>query len=219
MSKLIDLTGEVFGRLTVIERMPAVKTTKGQRTRWLCECSCGNEIIVDAYSLRSGHTKSCGCWRSEMATEAAIKRSKTHGQSKTRLFKVWSSMKSRCYFQNSPFFAIYGGRGIVVCEEWRNSFEVFRDWALANGYDENAPFGKCTIERIDVNKNYCPENCKWVTMKEQDNNKRNTKFLTLNGRTQSAAMWADEYGIKRTTLYERLKRGWSDAEAITRPVQ
>ena len=218
MSQAIDLTGNVFGRLTVVERMPTVHTVKGQRTRWLCKCSCGKAKIVDAYALRSGHTQSCGCLHSEVAATITGTRSKTHGETNTRLFRLWVSIKGRCYNRNSPSYNHYGGRGVGMCDEWKNSFLKFKEWAVYSGYDEKAPFGICTIERIDVNGNYCPENCKWATMKEQDNNKRNSLFLTFNGKTQTAAMWADEIGINRGTFYSRLKSGWSVEDAIMRPV-
>ena len=217
MSRLIDLSGKTFGRLTVVKQLPTVYTARGSRTRWLCKCSCGNELEVDAYSLRSGHTQSCGCLQSEIAAKRIAERTKTHGQSKSKLFKIWMSMRNRCSYPNTRYYKDYGGRGIRVCDEWENSFESFRKWALQTGYDENAPKGQYTIERINVDGNYCPENCKWATTKEQANNKRNTLYLTFNGITQSAAMWADEYGLKHTTLYERLRKGWSIEDAITRP--
>ena len=172
MGKLVDLTGQKFGRLTVIER--AGKTAHGEHAKWLCRCECGNVITAASNNLRSGNTTSCGCFQSEIASKMGMA-NKTHGKSRTRLHKVWAGMIARCYDPGKPYYKHYGGRGITVCDEWRNDFQAFHDWAMANGYDPNAPFGKCTIDRIDVDGNYCPENCRWVSMKVQSSNRRNSK--------------------------------------------
>lgn len=172
MGKLIDLTGQKFGRLTVIERDG--KTVRGEHARWLCQCECGKTTITLGRNLREGKTKSCGCIQAEHASRMGKTRKK-HGQSRTRLHKVWCGMINRCYTPSAPYYKYYGGRGITVCEEWRKDFENFRNWALKSGYDPDAPHGKCTIDRIDVNGNYCPENCRWVDMKVQVANRRETK--------------------------------------------
>ena len=157
--KLVDITGQKFGRLTVIRRSETVN----KHTMWLCVCDCGNEIIADAYNIKTGHTSSCGCIQRERTAEANC----THGMRKTRLYRIWGCMKNRCYQKSYHGFKHYGGRGITVCDEWRNSFEAFYEWAMANGYAEHL-----TIDRIDVNGNYCPDNCKWATMADQNKNKR-----------------------------------------------
>nr|DAH22871.1 MAG TPA: hypothetical protein [Caudoviricetes sp.] len=159
MPPLADLTGRIFGRLVVVERSGTVN----KHTMWLCRCDCGSEIIADAYNLRAGHTESCGCLQRERTGNA----NRTHGMTDSRLYTIWQSMKNRCYRKSYHAFHHYGGRGIRICEEWLCSFESFYDWAISHGYNDTL-----SIDRIDVNGNYCPANCRWATMKEQNMNKR-----------------------------------------------
>ena len=165
MQKVKDITGQRFGRLTVIRRSG---TCNGRNATWLCVCDCGKERVVKGTSLRSGHTVSCGCFHSQLMAEKMT----THTQSRSRLYGVWNSMRSRCYRPADKHFHHYGGRGITVCNEWLNNFQAFYDWAMSNGYDENAPRGQCTIDRIDNDKGYSPDNCRWITIQEQQFNKR-----------------------------------------------
>ncbi|MDO4307225.1 MAG: AP2 domain-containing protein [Eubacteriales bacterium] len=165
MGRCIDLTGERFGRLTVLSKYG---TTKDRQIVWLCKCDCGREIIVKSGNLKSGHTRSCGCFMKDRISETQA----IHRQSHKRLYNVWTSMKARCYNPNSQFYKHYGGRGIVICEEWKENYQAFHDWAMKSGYDSEAPFGKCTIDRIDVDGPYAPWNCRWVDMKVQRHNRR-----------------------------------------------
>ena len=165
-----SLIGEKFGRLTVLEYSHA---NTHREPFWVCRCDCGTIKTVIGASLKNGHTQSCGCFR----REEAIKRATKHGMNYTRIHIVWTAMKERCENPNHKHYKHYGGRGITVCDEWRKDFVAFKDWAYANGYDENAPKGQCTLDRIDVNKNYSPDNCRWVSMAEQAKNKRKKSNL------------------------------------------
>lgn len=163
-----DITGQRFGRLVVIER---AGSNKSKRATWKCQCDCGSITIVVGYSLERGNTKSCGCLHGELLG----KRNAKHGKTHSRLYGVWLGMKERCYNPNSNRYQNYGDRGIKLCDNWRDNFQAFYDWAMANGYDENAPYGQCTIDRIDVNGDYCPNNCRWVDLKAQRNNRTDSR--------------------------------------------
>lgn len=162
-----DLTGQTFGSLTVI----GIKTTKQGSAKCTCVCECGNTIDVYAsLLLKKDGQRSCGC--KNPSREAAKKPRRRSLASKTRLYNVWLGMKKRCYNPKHVSYKNYGGRGIAICSEWVDDFPAFRQWAIDNGYDESAPFGMCTIDRIDVDGDYSPDNCRWVSMKEQSKNKR-----------------------------------------------
>lgn len=163
MGKTKDLTGKKFGKLSVVEMCG--KSKAGQ-SLWLCVCDCGNKTTVQYGNLTSGYTKSCGCLRG---------RPKQTGMSHTRIYHIWYGMKQRCYNPKSPKYKNWGGRGITLCDEWKDDFFAFRDWAIANGYREDL-----TIDRINVNGNYEPSNCRWATLQEQGSNKRTPLEIFLS---------------------------------------
>lgn len=202
MTKLIDLTGKKFGNLVVIKR--AEDGPYG--VRWLCLCDCGNEVIKYGSLLRRGSTTSCGCFGKERQREAVTR----HGLTHTPIYRAWDAMKRRCQNPSTKFYEEYGGRGISVCDEWQE-FEPFRDWAFENGYSEDL-----SIDRIDNNGNYCPENCRWTDMHTQSRNKRNNVWITFNGKTMIMSDWANEIGITPYALWNRLKNH-SIEEALTMP--
>lgn len=205
MFEMVDLTGNVYGKLTVISKE---KKKRGHKPTWLCKCECGNMVSVTGSNLQTGHTGSCGCSRKENPSQLK------HGLSRTRIYRIWSLMKDRCNNPNSPAFANYGGRGIKVCDEWNGSVEAFNQWALENGYTDDM-----TIERIDVDMGYMPSNCKWIPRPEQNNNTRASRYIEYDGRTQSLASWCKEYGMPYKTVHARINRcGWDFERAITTPV-
>lgn len=200
------MAGERFNYLTVIGVDESKPIGNGKPMFWLCECDCGNRVSVRAYDVRSGNTKSCGCFKRRKAKELPT----THGESKTKLYGVWNAMMARCYNPNVDRYPRYGARGIKVCDEWLHNYVAFRDWALSNGYTDGL-----TIDRIDVNGNYCPENCRWVTKADQMKNTSTNRFLTYNGETHTLSDWARIAGISAPTLNKRLKRGWSLEKTLT----
>lgn len=204
-----DLTGQRFGKIVVLSR-----TEDKDRPRWNCLCDCGNKIVLPTEALRGG-TKSCGCYRREWASTIEVKHGGCRRGNRDRLYSVWNMMKQRCNNPNNKFYQNYGGRGISVCREWLESYDAFRDWAVGNGYDPTAKHGNCTIDRIDNNGNYCPENCRFVSMKEQSRNTRSNHLITFNGKTQPLKSWGEETGIYYLTIYKRLKSGWIVEEALT----
>lgn len=197
-----DLTNMRFGRLRVIER-----TTNSPcgTVRWLCECDCGAITKPSGQSLKSGITKSCGCMHKEIIARNSTK----HGDSKTRLYKLWTGLISRCYNKQNASYLRYGGRNIAVCDEWLYDYLAFRTWAVKHGYRNNL-----TIDRINNDGNYSPDNCRWANHVTQNNNTNRNRRLTYDGRTQTLAQWAAEYGVPYNRLYTRIYRGWDIERAL-----
>lgn len=203
MSKFQDLSGQKFGKLTAISRAKS----KGKRTMWNCVCECGNKKVIEAYSLKSGNTQSCGC------IEKLKPNAQKHGMHGTRLYNIWSGMKSRCYCKTSSRYKYYGERGIKVCDEWLHDFQAFYDWAMANGYDDTL-----TIDRIDVNGNYEPDNCRWSTEQEQCNNRTTNRMIGYKGETYTLSQLSELCGVPYFTLRSRLDSGWSVEKALSTPI-
>lgn len=168
-----NLTGKRFGKLVALE---PTKERRNSRIVWKCLCDCGNYTTATSNDLLNGHTKSCGCRKKEIIAERLNKQA-THQKSNTRLYRVWCGMRARCYIPSHTHYKDYGGRGITICDEWHD-FENFYKWAMEAGYDENAPRGQCTIDRINVEGNYEPSNCRWADAITQANNKRKKKDTT-----------------------------------------
>jgi hypothetical protein len=209
-----DLIGKKFAQLTVLS---IDHIDKWDTAHYLCQCDCGKKTIVGGNKLKIGHTRSCGCLKREAALKgsiAAVEVTATHRSSHSHLYGVWKQMRARCYRKATRFYNNYGGRGITVCDEWRYSFEAFRDWAIANGYKDSEGL---SIDRIDVNGNYEPANCRWVTMKVQARNTRQNRLVTIGGETKCISEWAEIYNIKNTTIYGRINKGWDVIQAIITP--
>lgn len=205
MPKLIDLTGQRFGRLTVINRETDGFCSGKKVSRWLCICDCGKSKIVDGAALRKGLTKSCGCNSHKFEKKHGFL---NHNKPKERIYKIWCGMRSRCNNKNNPSYNYYGRRGISVCSEW-DDYAKFRRWSIENGYMDGL-----SIDRIDANGNYCPENCRWATCKEQQNNKRNNVTLIYNGSAITVSELAKITGNTYSCVSHRIKRGWSVEEII-----
>ncbi len=200
-----DRTGEKYGRLTVIQYL---YTDKRRKAVWLCECECGNYIEVTSEKLATGNTKSCGCLHRDTSREKAIKlialhtRYKDHNEK--RIAQTFNQMKHRCYNKKCKAYKNYGERGIKICEEWLNDFYLFYKWSIENGYKE-----ELSIDRIDVNGNYEPSNCRWITNIQQQNNKRNNKYIEFNGEKHTYAEWGRILNIPAATISDRVKRGYT----------
>ena len=218
MSEFQDLTGKRKGRLTAIKEVDRPDGVKN-RHYWLVRCDCGNECIMKSSDFNRKTTVSCGCYQRENASKRAYEQHLIHGKSGTRLYTLWAAMIRRCENDKCKEYPLYGGRGVSVCKEWRSNYPAFEKWMIENGYDETAPRGKCTIDRIDVNGNYEPSNCRITTQKEQSANKRNNRLITYNGQTKTMSDWATEYGLRVGTLYDRLSYGWPIEDCLKRPLR
>ena len=205
MIKRKVVAGERFGRLVVTDILPP----KGGHILLRCRCDCGVECVKRKDHVVNGRTKSCGCYNKEVARE----NNTTHGQSKKMPYHSWLNMKARCENKKHIEYERYGARGIKVCDRWRSSFEEF--WKdMGATYQDGL-----SIDRIDVNGDYCPENCRWATAQEQANNKRTTFYVTLNGETHSLADWCRKNSLNYGTVHARIKAGWLMDVALSTPIR
>lgn len=198
--KYNDISNEQFGYWTVLEY---AGSNEKKEAMWKCRCKCGTIRIIPGKNLRTKRSRSCGCMQREVARESRIQSNKErakHGYRKTRLYNIWSGMKQRCLNPNDPGYKDYGSRGITICDEWKE-FPKFKDWALNNGYADNL-----SIDRIEVDKGYSPDNCRWATPKTQNNNKRNNVMIEYKGKCQTVQQWSDETGIPYATILKRFRK-------------
>lgn len=200
---MVRYEGRKSGRLTVLK-----KEGTANHKILICKCECGNIAKVSYQHFMTGHTKSCGCLRTEMVSAGTHT---THGECYSRLNSIWRSMRTRCRNVLKEYNKYWAGRGIKVCDEWED-YSVFAAWAKSNGYQEGL-----SIDRIDVNGDYCPENCRWVTNAEQQRNKQNTIYYTLNGITKPLIEWCEDYGVKFNTVRKRMTKGYSGEKLFTKP--
>ena len=208
MVKARDITGLKFGRLTAIALHHIKEDTTCKRHFWAFKCDCGKECIIAKHAVTSSHTQSCGCLHKEITSQ----KNGTHHLANTSIYNVYLTIKARCFNSSNKSFKDYGGRGITVCDEWKNDFKAFYDWAMANGYKEGL-----SIDRIDVNGNYEPDNCRWSNRKVQARNKRNNHLIEFHNEIKCLMEWCEIYKINRKTVKNRLERGWKLGEALTIP--
>lgn len=201
MGELKDIRGQRFGRLTVLEEDGR---DKHGNVMWKCKCECGNTTCVSTSSLKNGHTRSCGCLMRERIGNMRRK----DGRSSKHLYHLYYSVKQRCYNPKDTNYKYYGGRGIAVCEEWQ-TWEAFEEWAMSHGYQYGL-----TLDRIDVNGNYEPSNCRWISQAEQMRNTRKTRYLTYNGETRPLIEWCEIFDVSFNTASARFTRGWSNPHEI-----
>jgi hypothetical protein len=204
----LHLSGSTFGKLKVLEISERRKRKGRWTTYWNCLCECGRSTTVSTNDLRTGNTSSCGCGHKSVNLK--------HGESKTRLYRTWCGIKKRCLNPNEEGYKNYGGRGITLFKEWNDSFEPFRDWALANGYKDTL-----TIERINVDGNYEPSNCTFIKNEEQSFNRRTTRYETAWGETKALCAWAKDPRclVSSHALWLRIERyGWNFEKALTTPI-
>ena len=206
--KLMDLTGQRYSRLVVIEEAPSRKRKdkKGLRRYWICRCDCGNTTEVQQENLRSKSVRSCGCFRQENYGSGA----RRHGATGTPEYRAWYSMVSRCRYSNTKDAHRYKDRGIKVCEEWLKFEAFFADMG-------KRPSPIHSLDRIDNDGDYTPENCRWATPEEQSNNRANNRYFTYKGKKKTVAQWSREFGVSYSMLAGRLKRGWDMKRSLNQP--
>ena len=200
--------GRRFGRL-VVESVGRERRGKRNMIIARCRCDCGTVKDVFWEGLAKGRTRSCGCLKKELVAERLRRLATKHGGRYTRLYKIFNGMKDRCYNHHNANYARYGGRGITICNEWRCDFAAFREWAMSHGYADDL-----SIDRIDNDRGYSPDNCRWADAKTQCNNFTRNHRITVNGQTHTMAEWSRLTGVHASAILKRLKRGWSAARAV-----
>lgn len=202
MAQSRNLEGQRFGRALVISKAGSMDG----KIFWNCVCDCGKEFKTYTYYLTGGKMKSCGCWMKEHRKNGFYR---THSLSSTSIYKLYRGIKRRCYNSHEHNYYNYGGRGINMCEEWRNDFIKFYNWALENGYEKGLQ-----IDRIDNEKGYSPDNCKFSTAKEQANNRRSNIVIEYEGRTQTLTQWCEEFNFNYDCIRQRIAKGWDVYKAL-----
>lgn len=213
----LDLTNCKFGRLLVVRRYEhdyITPSSQKHTPKWVCLCECGHTMITTTTQLRSGKTQSCGCLQQERASSTHMR----HGGRFDRLHSIWANMKTRCYNPKYSEYSHYGGRGISVCDEWEE-YQNFKDWALSVGYDDSSERGIMTIDRIDVNKGYSPDNCRFVNMFIQANNKQNNIRYEIDGKKMTLSEWARNLQIDYNYLYYRVRTKGMPLKDVVNAVQ
>lgn len=218
--------GKRVGKLTLIKkiRLPSGRYTRGG---WLCKCDCGNLTKVRTDCLGDGGTISCGCYNKEhnyanSNHKLHQKYSGSDSQSHSRYYKIyhtWLHIKDRCYNPRCKSYSNYGGRGIKMCDEWKNNYQAFKNWSLSHDFHQTSSPMDMTIDRIDVNGNYEPSNCRWVGIDIQANNKRNSHYIVFHGKRYTVATLAHKYNLNRVTIYRRLKLGWTGDRLVSKPYE
>lgn len=207
---MIDRVGQRFGRLVVTSFAGVLP---GWIKLWECRCDCGNAVTVRANNLTNGTTKSCGCLKMEILIQRSTKHGLTGGHGHyTRPYRIWLNIRRRCLSKKCQDWKFYGGRGITVCNEW-DDYAVFFAWSMANGYEKHL-----TIERVENNKGYSPDNCKWATRKVQSNNRRSNHNIEFKGQVKTLQQWAEEIGMAYTAILGRINRGWPIEKALLTPI-
>lgn len=214
-NSIIEMLGKKYGKLLiqgVSYKKPVFSKKENRIKKYIyfvkCKCDCGKEKIINAETIKRQKVFSCGCYIKEKLKKGLNVK---HGLTNHRLYHIWCCMKNRCYNVNYLEFKYWGGKGVSICDEWKNNFENFYNWAIDNGYKDNL-----SIDRIDGNKNYCPENCRWATAKEQANNQRNNKLIFYKNQTKTLAEWCNFFGVKYSLVRDRIYRyNWSFEKAIT----
>lgn len=214
INKSKDITGKRFGRLTALFK---TENNKRNKAMWVCLCDCGKYVIEQASTLMSGKVNSCGCLLKEWYAHGAEQTGEKshlykHGMCYTRINRIYRKIKQRCQNKNSQAYKRYGGRGIRICEEWEKNFISFYEWSIANGYNDSL-----TIDRIDNDGDYSPDNCRWADMKTQQNNRGNNTIIEIKGIRKTISEWCDEYGTNYRLAYKRIRNGWSPIDALAIP--